>query len=115
MLPKKNRLPKTDFKNIFQKGKRIHSDYFVLVSLSNTEVRAPQIAVVTSIKVGKAVKRNLVKRRVQEIFKGIFPNIPPNSQIIVICKPTITSLRYQQLQKQLLAALKKGNLYSNNV
>lgn len=111
MLPKENRLPKTDFKTVLKKGKRIHTDYLVMLLLGNTNTKTPQLGVIASLKVGKAVKRNLVKRRMQGIFKKILPNITPNSQIIVICKPAITSLPFQQLQKEILTTLKKGNLY----
>ena len=111
MLPKENRLPKKDFKLVFKKGKRIHSDYFVMLLLRNTEAKKPQLGVITSLKVGKAVKRNLAKRRIKEIFKEILPNIAHDSQIIVICKPAITTIPFQQLQKELLSAFKKGNLY----
>lgn len=111
MLPKKNRLPKKDFKTVLKKGKTMHSDYFVMLLLRNTEAKMPQLGIIASLKVGKAVKRNLVKRRMKETFKKILPNITPSSQIIIICKPAITTIPFKQLQKELLSAFKKGNLY----
>jgi ribonuclease P protein component len=115
MPPKKNRLPNQDFAKIFKKGNRIHNNYFVMLSSRNTKVKTPQIGVIASLKVGKAVKRNAAKRKVREILRQELSKIDPNSQIIIICKPTITSLPHQRLREQLLAALKKANLHRNNV
>ena len=111
MLPKQNRLKKATFKKVLKRGKRIHSPYFVIVYLDCREINKPQVGIIASTKVGKATKRNRIKRQIGEIIRIELARIPPSAQIIVICKPPITSLPYKQLQEQLLAALKKAKLH----
>lgn len=113
MFPKKYRIKRTDFKRIFKTGKSMHTNYFVLIHLKNPQIKSPQVAVIASKKVGKAVKRNKAKRIVREIIKLELQDITPGTQIIVICKPTITSIKFQDLQSELTLTLKKADLYKN--
>jgi ribonuclease P protein component len=107
MLPKKNRIPKGDFKNIFSKGKPIYTNYFILKYIQNPNLKNPQFAVVASKKVGNAVKRNRTKRIIREILRMYTPKVKSTIQIIIICKPSITSVKHQQLEKEISSVLGK--------
>lgn len=107
MLPKRNRLRKgTSFKNIYKKGRRLSNPYFTLFYLQNHKIEHPQIGIVVSNKVGKATVRNKVKRRIREIIQSELKNIPNNLQILVLTKPKISSLNFQELKKSLISDIK---------
>ncbi|MFC1780396.1 ribonuclease P protein component [Patescibacteria group bacterium] len=107
MLPKKNRIPKGDFKMIFSKGKTFYTDYFVIKYIQNPNVRNPQFAVVASTKVGNAVVRNRAKRITREILRMYTPKVKSTAQIIIICKPSMTTVKHQQLEKEISSILDK--------
>lgn len=111
MFPKKYRIKRTDFKRIFKNGRTIHTNDFVLIHLDNPQIKSPQAAVIASKKVGNAVKRNRAKRIVREIIRLERQDFTPGAQIIVICKPTITSVKFQDLQRKLTLTFKKAGVY----
>jgi ribonuclease P protein component len=106
MLPKKNRLRKgASFKNIYKSGKRLSTPYFTLFYLQNKKNIHPQIGIIVSNKIGKATVRNKVKRRIREIIQSELENISNNLQIIILTKPTVANLRFQELKEKIVSTL----------
>jgi ribonuclease P protein component len=100
MLPKKYRLPKREFKEIFKSGKRIHSPYFTIVYKKDLKLENPQIAVVVGLKVDKrATRRNKVKRRIKTILKDKLEDIPHNIKVIITTKNPVVNLKFENLHK----------------
>ncbi len=75
-FPKSSRLLKSsDFKEVFRKGRKIVTHTLVFHVLK-TNLSGPRLGLAVSRKVGKAVRRNKVKRRIREVFrtrKNVFP------------------------------------------
>jgi ribonuclease P protein component len=75
-FPKSSRLRKSsEFKEVFRKGRKIVTQTLVFHVLK-TNLGGPRLGLAVSRKVGKAVKRNKVKRRIREVFrtrKNVFP------------------------------------------
>jgi len=68
-FPKRERLRlKRDFENVFENGKVIQNDFFVLFYVENG-LDHPRLGVVVKRKFGKAWARNKLKRWVREIFR----------------------------------------------
>ena len=53
-----------------------------------------------SKKVGKAVRRNVVKRRVREVFRQHKHELPPNVDLVVVARPTAAEASAAELEKQ---------------
>ena len=78
-----------------------------------------RVGIVVSKKVGIAVIRNRVRRRLREILRGLVGsfNAPdaiyhglPSFDLIVIARPEAAQAKPQSLKRSLLRALKRGGL-----
>lgn len=70
-----------------------------------------RFGVVVGIKVHKrAVKRNLVKRRIREILRANLPRIKPGYDVMILTQPKSIITEYAELEVQVLSCLKKLGL-----
>ena len=68
-FPKTNHLLKSsEFKSVFGKGRKLVTGVLVFHYL-RTDLSEPRLGLAVSRKVGNAVKRNHVKRRIREAFR----------------------------------------------
>lgn len=77
---------KSDFARLYRDGGRIRGRYFHLVFRRN-ELGHSRLAVVASRKVGSAVVRNRVKRRLRELFRRNKELLREPTDLIVIARP----------------------------
>lgn len=102
----------SDYQALYKKGFKIHSPHFVLYSLGNA-LEHCRLGITASRKVGGAVVRNRVKRLFREIFRRSFYLIPGRFDMVVNAKSGCGSVRYEDLQAEFMAAVKKmSNRYS---
>lgn len=106
MLKIKNRLKKRkEFAYIFRKGKKVNmgeiSGYIV-------KSRFPQVrfGITVSNKVGNAVVRNKVKRRLRSILVKYINQIRYKN-IVIVVHPEVVNLNYQQLSEKVDKIIKK--------
>ncbi len=94
------------FKEVFVSGRSAHTPLFTLKTIVKSDLPT-LFSVVVSAKVAKkAVKRNLIKRRVRAILSQLKPSLKSGSVIIVFTKPTIISASYGEIRDQLVTNLK---------
>jgi ribonuclease P protein component len=77
---------KSDFASLYRDGGRIRGRYFHLVFRRN-ELGHSRLGVVASRKVGSAVVRNRVKRRLRELFRRHKELLREPIDLIVIARP----------------------------
>lgn len=95
---------KKDFLSLYRNGSRFRGRHFSLVFRPN-ELGFSRLAVVVSKKVGPAVIRNKVKRRVRELFRRNKTVLPEATDVIVVTRPEILELGPEELSAAFLAAL----------
>lgn len=61
-----------------------------------------------SKKIGKAVTRNLVKRRLREAFRLQLSDIPPNFNFVITAKESAADASYQALYDEMAGLLKRA-------
>ena len=110
MLKAENRLTKRkEFSYVYKKGKSSYSPVVSIVYVS-TKFKQSRIGFSVSKKVGKAHIRNLIKRRLSEIFYIELPKLKINNYIVIANKG-IDEISFGELKQQVLQLLKKENLY----
>jgi ribonuclease P protein component len=72
-----------------------------------------RVGIVVSKKVGKAVRRNRVRRRLREALRALLrePGWKETAiDLLIVAKPEAVEADYQRLLKDLRGALRKGKL-----
>jgi len=95
MFPRQYRLKKKkDFEGVYKKGKTISNEYFLFKFIEN-DLENPRIGIIVSRRVlNKAVKRNLLKRRIREAIRNNFPE--KNIDLVIIARKNIEN--YQEIE-----------------
>ena len=109
MLSKEYRLVKRgSFAYVRSHGNKFSDRYLTFVTQRG---RCKRIGFVVSNKVGKAVRRNLVKRRMRGIVREALPSIR-GGQMIFIARAGagITELAYPELRSRMLALMAKAGV-----
>lgn len=107
MLPKEHRLNHTrEFARVRRFGR---SSGGPLLALYVLPVRSETIRVGFSVskRVGKAVVRNRVKRRLREVVRHQLPEIKPGQDLVFIARPAAAEATYLQVTEAVLAALRR--------
>ena len=108
MLSKRNRLTKRgSFTYVYKKGKVVKNQFFVFYYLSSTGLRA---GFSVNNKIGKAVKRNKIKRRMRAAFRTMIPQIKASGQMIFLCRNAIISATYEEILHEMTNVLRKAEL-----
>ena len=92
---------RTEFKRVYEQGKKIRSASFVLYLLHNHQQHHCRLGITASKKLGNAVLRNRCKRLVRELFRRNKEKFPPGSDVIVIAKRDMVGRRYAELVEEL--------------
>ena len=99
-----------DFKELL-KMKKVFNKYVTIFfgHLNNKDNRKLNISFVTKKKLGNAVKRNKVKRRLRNIMNDITKKISVelNYSYLVIAKSTMLSNEFNNIKETLLKEFKK--------
>ena len=99
-----------EFKNLL-KQKKISNKYITIffVILKNKDINKLNISFVTKKKIGNAVKRNKIKRRLRNIVNDAVKkvSIKFNYSYLVIAKSTMLNNEYKNIKETLFQDLEK--------
>ena len=99
-----------EFKNLLKKRK-VSNKYVTIFfgNLDNKSNKNLNISFVAKKKLGNAVKRNKIKRRLKQIVNEAIKNISVklNFSYLVIAKPTMLNIDYTNIKETLFQSLKK--------
>lgn len=114
MLKRENRLKKRkEFAYIYKKGSRAYSANFSLIYVKSRYETA-RFGISVSNRVGKAVIRNKIKRRMRVVLRDVIANIKFYNAVIV-AKPSVVELDFSTLKQEILKLIKKANLINENI
>jgi len=102
-------LKNPEFKRIFKFGKRLSLPQCTII-FRRTDAKKARLGLSVSRKVGKSHERNLIKRRIREIFRKNQISMEKNSEIVVIPRKEALDLSYFELEKALLGLFVRGKL-----
>lgn len=89
-MKRRNRLSRSrDFDAVFRKGRSVSTRFLVLYSFPRTDESGgePRLGLAVSRKVGGAVERNRIKRRLRVAFDEIREGLPAGHDFVLIVRP----------------------------
>ena len=110
MLKKQNRLKKRkEFAYIYK-----HGEYSACKTLSviycKGNRKARKVGFSVSNKIGDAVARNKIKRRMREVVRNLMHKLDKNYNYIIVARNGIENCDYASIQKSIVYCLNKAGL-----
>ena len=99
----------SDFRRLYAKGKSAVNPYLVLYCRRNRE-GVNRLGYTVSVKLGHAVVRNRVRRRLREIVRLNSPKLKTGWDIVVVARTRCVDADYRRLEKAFLQACGKLGL-----
>ena len=100
----------SDFKSLLY-GKKITNKYLTIFfkKLSDKNKKKLNLGIIAKKKIGNAVKRNLIKRRIKNIMNEAVKkeNLNFNYSYLLITKKTILDDQYENIKKAIFIDFKK--------
>jgi ribonuclease P protein component len=107
-FPKRYRIVHgAEFRAIYNTGRKIHSEKFILFCREN-KLSHHRLGVTVTRKMGGAVTRNRIKRLMREVFRRSCGEIPHHYDLVLNAKSSCLSACYWDLREELLAAIQKA-------
>ncbi len=92
-----------EFHRLYSKGKSAVTP-FLVVYARKTRRPGNRIGFTVSTRLGKAVKRNRVRRRLREIYRLNESRFVPGTELVVVARARAVTATYRQLESAFLSA-----------
>ena len=100
-----------EFRRLYSKGKSAVSPYFAIFCRKNYRGMS-RLGITTGVKLGNAVKRNRVRRRIRELYRTHEEHISTGYDVVVVARTRAIYARYADLEQNFRKLMKKLELYS---
>jgi len=101
-----------EFRYVYRRGKSVSDKYFVLIYV-NTKTPHLKVGFSVSKKLGNAVLRNTVKRRIKEAFFSMLDEVSKKSLLVFIPKTGVNDLEFSKICSSMHGLLNKAGLLEN--
>ena len=99
-----------DFKRLYYRGKSAADAALVLYCQKSRDNRI-KLGITVSKKLGNAVKRNRIKRRIREAYRLSEEFVKPGYHLVIVARNKSARIPFALLQKSLLDLMKKTGCY----
>ena len=96
----------SDFRRLYVKGKSAATPYLVVYCRKNRLDRN-RVGYTVSTKLGHAVVRNRVRRRLREIVRLNAALVKPGYDLVLVARSRAVTAEYKQLERAYLTACRK--------
>jgi ribonuclease P protein component len=97
-----------EFEKVYREGLVCRGRLFSVHALPNS-VGRPRLGLSVSKKVGVAVKRNAVRRKLREIFRSAAPHLPGGVDVVVSARAAAADANFEDLNEEFLVVMRKLN------
>ena len=98
-----------EFRRLYTKGTSAAAPYLVLYT-RKTGKGTSRPGITVSTKVGKAVVRNRVRRRIREIYRLHEHELQRGTQLVIVARTRAAAASYAQLEQSFMRACEKLSL-----
>lgn len=102
-----------EFRRLYSKGKSAVSSYFAVYTRVN-RLGKNRLGVTVGTKVGKAVQRNRVRRRIKEIYRLNEHRLVVGRDIVVVARVKARYAGYRELTRDMLYLFAKLGLMAGD-
>ncbi|MCL2235037.1 MAG: ribonuclease P protein component [Defluviitaleaceae bacterium] len=104
-------LQKNDqFQHLYKKGKSVGNKRLV-VFVEKNGLEQNRLGISVSKKMGGAVVRNLIRRRIKEAYRGMEQSLTYGFDIAVLPRPGLATATYQEIQSALCHLMKRQGIW----
>ena len=94
-------LKSSEFRRVYDNGSRYSGPLFTAFFLANQEPLGPRVGFTTPRALGKAVRRNFMKRRLREAVRVQIPSIAPHWDIVINPRKALHDAPWPAVEKEL--------------
>ncbi len=98
------------FRRLYSKGKVITS-LDVIVYVMQNKAGSNRLGITVSTKIGSAVIRNRIRRRIKEAYRTLEDNIPTGLNIVVVARSASKNKKMPEIRETLKNLLQKNSLW----
>jgi ribonuclease P protein component len=95
-----------EFERVYRQGTAYRGRFFSVHAFPN-EHGTPRLGLSVSRKVGNAVARNAVRRRLREVFHSCIPEISGDLDLVVSARPAAAVASFEELREEFSESLSK--------
>lgn len=99
-----------EFRRVFNNGRSIANTYLVLYHRSIPGAQGVRFGFSVSKKIGNAVRRNRVRRRLKEICRLNQHKMREGFEVIIIARPPVNKADYATMEKSVLELSRRAKL-----
>lgn len=103
-----------EFQKVFHKGKSTANRQFVIYQYNKEDQSHFRVGISVSKKLGNAVTRNRLKRRIRHILMEFDDQLAQDVDFIVIARQPIVQMSYQEMKSSMMHVLKLATILPKN-
>jgi ribonuclease P protein component len=109
VLARRNRVTSgADYRTIVRRGRRTTTGTAVVSALAGPADAPTRFGFIVSKKVGNAVTRNLVRRRLKALSADLLHTVPPGTSIVIRVLPGMERTPWDTLQEEMASAVTRA-------
>ncbi|MEQ1852071.1 MAG: ribonuclease P protein component [Chthoniobacteraceae bacterium] len=113
-FPKAARLTRVaEFARVRTEGRPVHGKLMMLGVLKGIDAPGHRVGIVTSRRVGNAVLRNRVRRRLREVVRAARSRLVSGLWLVVVAKANAASATLSALTEEWTQLAKRGSIFSD--
>lgn len=103
-----------EFQNVFEKHNSVANRFFVIYQMEKPDQPHFRVGISVGKKVGNAVHRNWVKRRIRQSLTELKPYLKQDVDFLVIARPRADGISMADAKKNMVHVLKLANLLDSD-
>ncbi len=103
-----------DFKRLYNRGRRKVSKNFALYYRHSGNAAVSRLGITVGTKLGGAVKRNKIRRRIREIYRLEESRMAPGFDLVIVARVGAARCTYDEMQQELSELFKTARLKNSD-